>query len=273
MDAITHTKTQTKQTNTIVDPSSHQSNPSKRKVIIGLPGDHFSQAFLISWTTALHALLTNTNYDIRISFGKSSFVSFARMQTLGLDVLRGKHQKPFNGDTYDVFVTIDSDIVFSPMQLIELIESTTIHPVVSGYYMMQNNKDFAVVKEWNKTYFAEHGAFQFMQPKDVEEDVKRLNEELQERKRTNDQGPLSMPNFTKVSYTGLGFFACRKEVLDSLEYPFFNRELQRMRGNNGKELVDICSEDVAFCKNIEDAGYDIMVNTRLRVGHEKAIVL
>ena len=260
------TQLQTNQANTIVDPP-------KRKVIIGLPGDHFSQAFLMSWTNALHALTISSNYDIRISFGKSSYVSFARMQTLGLDVLRGKHQKPFNGEPYDVFVTIDSDVVFSSVQLIELIESTAIYPVVSGYYMMQNNTDFAVVKEWNKTYFAQHGAFQFMQPKDVEEDMKQFAEELQERKKTNNQGPLSMPKFTKVSYTGLGFFACRKEVLDSLQYPFFNRDLQRMRGNNGVELVDICSEDVAFCKNIEDAGYDIMVNTRLRVGHEKAIVL
>jgi hypothetical protein len=41
----------------------------------------------------------------------------------------------------------------------------------------------------------------------------------------------------------------------------------------GVELVDMCSEDVAFCKNIEDAGFDIMLNTRLRVGHEKSVIL
>ena len=48
---------------------------------------------------------------------------------------------------------------------------------------------------------------------------------------------------------------------------------QRIRGKDGVELVDMCSEDVAFCKNIEDAGFDIMLNTRLRVGHEKSVVL
>jgi hypothetical protein len=143
--------------------------------------------------------------------------------------------------------------------------------------MMQDNKNFAAVKEWNKTYFAEHGAFQFLQPKDVEEDMKKFNEELQERKKADEEkkelGPLSNPNFLKVSYVGMGFFACRKEVLEALSYPFFNRELQRMRGKDGLELVDMCSEDVAFCKNIEDAGFDIMLNTRLRVGHEKYVVL
>ena len=258
-------------------PQQQQQETKKLKVIIGLPGDHFSQAFLLAWTNTIYTLVSSNRYDLKISPGKSSFVPFARMHTLGLDVLRGKAQKAFHNEPYDVFVSIDSDVVFSAVQLVELIECTKVHPVVSGYYMMQDNKNFAVVKEWNKSHFAEHGTFQFLQPKDVEADIKKFSAELDERKKAEeekrDPGPLSNPDFMKVSYAGMGFFACRKEVLDSLAYPFFNRELQRMRGKNGLELVDMCSEDVAFCKNIEDAGFDIMLNTRLRVGHEKSVVL
>lgn len=274
--------------NTVVTPTPSESTQGastqsssqqekKLKVIIGLPGDHFTQAFLLSWTNTIYTLMQSNRYEIKISPGKSSFVSFARMQTLGLDVLRGKNQKAFHKEDYDVFVSIDSDVVYSPIQLIELIECTKVHPVVSGYYMMQNNKDFAVVKDWNKSYFAENGTFKFLGPKDVEEDMKKFNEELQERKKAEEEkkelGPLSTPTFLKVSYVGLGFFACRKEVLEELSYPFFNRDLQRMRGKDGVELVDMCSEDVAFCKNTEDAGFDIMLNTRLRVGHEKNVIL
>ncbi len=266
--------------NPVISPSSSDaSTPAqkKKRVIIGLPGDHFSQAFLLSWTETLVALLNSGRYDVLVSPGKSSFVSFARMKTLGLDVLRGKNQAPFNGSEYDVFVSIDSDVVFSPVQLIELIESTEIHPVVSGYYMMANNKHFAVVRDWNKTYFAEHGTFSFLEPKDTEADIKAFAAELEERKRCveakEELKPLSAPRFERVSYVGLGFFACKKEVLDALSYPYFHRELQRIRGKDGVELVDMCSEDVAFCKNIEDAGFDIMLNTRLRVGHEKSVVL
>ena len=258
-------------------PQQQEQETKKLKVIIGLPGDHFSQAFLLAWTNTIYTLISSNRYDLKISPGKSSFVPFARMHTLGLDVLRGKAQKAFHNESYDVFVSIDSDVVFSAVQLIELIECTKVHPVVSGYYMMQDNKNFAVVKEWNKSHFAEHGTFQFLQPKDVEADIKKFSAELDERKKAEEEkrepGPLSNPDFMKVSYAGMGFFACRKEVLDSLAYPFFNRELQRMRGKNGLELVDMCSEDVAFCKNIEDAGFDIMLNTRLRVGHEKSVVL
>lgn len=273
--------------NEIVDPSGQTQAASphtppaasekKKRVIIGLPGDHFSQSFLLSWTQALHILISSNRYDIVVSPGKSSFVPFARMQTLGLDVRRGKNQKPFNGEPYDVYVSLDSDTVFSAAQLIELIECTKLHPVVSGYYMMANNKQFAVVKDWNKEFFAKNGTFQFLEPKDTEAAMKKFLDELDERKAAEEakkeSKPISDPDFVKVSYAGMGFFACRKEVLDDLQYPYFNRELQRIRGSDGVEMVDMCSEDVAFCKNIEDAGYDIMLNTRLRVGHEKSVVL
>jgi hypothetical protein len=257
--------------------ASASSNEKKTRVIIGLPGDHFSQAFLLSWTQTLHTLWQTGRYDIVVSPGKSSFVSFARMHTLGVDVRRGKNQKPFNGEAYDIFVTLDSDVVFSAQQLIELIECTKVHPVVAGYYMMSNNKQFAVVRDWNKTYFAENGTFQFLEPKDVETQVKTFLDAMAERKKAEESKeelkPLPEPEFMKVSYAGLGFFACKKEVLDALTYPYFNRDLQKMRGKDGLELVDMCSEDVAFCKNIEDAGFDIMLNTRLRVGHEKSVIL
>ena len=71
----------------------------------------------------------------------------------------------------------------------------------------------------------------------------------------------------------MGFFACRREVLEKLKYPYFNYPLIEIEGKDGKLIRDMCSEDVAFCKNITDAGYDIMVNTRMRVGHEKTLVI
>jgi hypothetical protein len=143
--------------------------------------------------------------------------------------------------------------------------------------MMANNKQFAVVKNWDNDYFAENGTFLFLEPKDVEQQVARFQAELEERRRAmeakEELKPLSIPEFLSVSYVGLGFFACRKEVLDALQYPYFNRELQHIQGKDGVEMVDMCSEDVALCKNIQDAGYELMLNTRLRVGHEKSVIL
>ncbi len=228
----------------------------KKKVIIAIPGDNFTNKFLLSWTRTLNVLWSSSKYDVIIAPGVSSCVHFARMHTLGLSVLRGCDQKPFNDMDYDVWVTLDSDIVWSPEQIIEIIENTEIHPVVAAQYMMSDTQHLAVVKDWDEDFFAEHGSFQFLTPKDVE------NWKKETRLR-----------FMPVSYVGLGFFACRKEVLNALQYPYFHSELQEIHTKDGKILRDMTGEDVSFIKNIQKAGYTIMLNVDLRVGHEKKIVL
>ena len=122
---------------------------TKRKIVIGIPGNSFTSKFLISWTSTLNALWESGKYDIVISPGVSSFVTFARMQTLGLDVLKGIDQKPFNGIDFDVWITIDSDIVYTPQQFMELVDSTLEHDVVSGVYRMVDLQHFAVVEKWD----------------------------------------------------------------------------------------------------------------------------
>ena len=77
----------------------------------------------------------------------------------------------------------------------------------------------------------------------------------------------------EVSYVGMGFFAVRKEVLNTLKYPFFDGELQRIQKDDGTELADLSSEDVNFCKNLQAAGHTVYVNVDLRVGHEKPIII
>jgi len=174
------------------------------------------------------------------------------MKTLGLDVLRGATQVPFNGEIdYDAWVTIDSDIVFTPEQVIQLIEDTKKYPVVSGLYRMTDMVHFAAVKEWDIDYFKKTGSFQFM----TQEDIDACDE------------------YTPVAYNGMGFFACRKGIIENLKYPYFSYPLIEIEAENGKLIKDMCSEDVAFCKNLKDAGYRVVVNTKLRVGHEKMLVI
>lgn len=229
----------------------------KRKtIVIALPGREYSGNFLVAWTKALHHLW-RSGYEAVVVNRFSSFVTFSRMQTLGLDVLRGIEQKPFNGQlNYDVWLSIDSDIVFSPEQLIELIESTDVHPVVSGMYRMSDLKHYAIVADWDETYFAQNGTFKFLSMEDVESWKTAAGQK-----------------FMPVSYAGMGFWAMRREALDSLKYPFFDAPLQEIKMPDGTIIRDMCSEDVAFCKNLEAAGYTVMVNTNLRVGHEKPIVI
>jgi hypothetical protein len=234
-----------------------QSQDIKRKVVvIALPGREFSGNFLVSWTRTLTTLYQQ-NYTVILLNRYSSFVSFSRMQTLGLDVLRGSEQKPFNGQlNYDVWLTIDSDIVFTPEQVIELIENTDVHPVVSGFYRMADLTHYPAIQEWDEEFFAQHGTFKFLTPEEVE-----------------NWRNATQQKFMPVVYNGLGFFACRKGVIEQLQYPYFWAPLQEIKTPEGKILRDMCSEDVAFCKNLKNAGFQVMVNTEIRVGHEKMLTV
>ena len=222
-----------------------------KKVVVALPGREYSGTFLTNWSETL-MLMVQKGYKITMINEYSSFVSFSRMKTLGLDVLRGATQVPFGGQLdYDVWLTIDSDIVFTPNQVIELIEDVDKHPVVSGLYRMADLKHYAAVKEWDMEYFKKHGTFQFLKVDELDTSEK----------------------YMKVAYNGMGFFACRKGIIENLKYPYFSYPLIEIETEDGKLIRDMCSEDVAFCKNLKDAGYHVIVNTSLRVGHEKTLVI
>ena len=222
-----------------------------KTVIIALPGREYSGTFLKNWSQTL-ITLTQRGYKVIMMNEYSSFVTFSRMKTLGLDVLRGATQVPFNGTIdYDVWLTIDSDIVFTPEQVIELIKDTEKYPVVSGLYRMSDLQHYAAVKEWDMEYFKKHGTFEFLKVDTLDTTEK----------------------YMKVAYNGMGFFACRKGIIENIKYPYFSYPLIEIEAEDGKLLRDMCSEDVAFCKNLKDAGYHVIVNTSLRVGHEKTLVI
>jgi hypothetical protein len=242
---------------TPTEPVVAPTEPVRRKkIVFALPGDNFSSKFLISWTSTISKLWDIQKYDIMISPATGSFVPFVRMHTLGLDVLRGVEQKPFNGENYDVWVTIDSDVIFTPEQIEELIESTNVHPVVAGMYRMSDLTNYAFVREWDTAYFLKEGTFKFSTPAEVDEWKKET--ELK---------------YMPVAYSGMGFMAVKKEVIDRMQYPYFYSPIEEFVKEDGTIVRDMCSEDVAFSKNIRALGYEIMVNTDIRVGHNKSLVI
>lgn len=232
------------------------TTPAKKRVVIALPGRSFSDNFVVSLMRTLGAMWSSDEYEPILAPGYSSFVGFARMKTLGLDVLRGSTQKPFPNLDYFAWITIDSDQVWTPENFFTILRALEIHPVVSGLYRMQDLKHFACVRDWDTEYFKKHGTFKFLTP----EDVRAYREET---------GLAFMP----VSYNGMGFMAVRRDALEALEYPYFYRPLEEIDMGDGRLLRDMCSEDVAFCKNLADKGFQIMVDTNVVVGHEKALVI
>lgn len=222
-------------------------------VIFCIPGRTFSSLFLQSWTRLVSAC-AQQGINAILSNKYSSVVHFARAMCMGGDLVGGENQIPWQGEVkYDAVVWIDSDIVFNPEQVFALLQSP--HDVTCGLYMMADNKHFAVVKEWDLDYFRKNAHFPFM----TEEQVGKLS---------NQEQP-----YTEVDYAGMGFMAIKKGIMEKLKYPWFFRPLERIEMDDGGVWVDMCSEDTAFCHNLKDAGVKIMLDTRIRVGHEKTVVL
>ena len=144
-----------------------------KKVIVAFPGREYSGDFLMVWSETLLAL-TKEGYQVALVNQYSSFVPFARMKTLGLDVLRGKDQKPFDGKVdYDVWLTIDSDVIFTPKQVMEIIEDTDKYPVVSGMYRL-GATHYSPVQEWDTEFFKKNGHFEFVTKDSIDPNKKYI---------------------------------------------------------------------------------------------------
>lgn len=220
------------------------------RVIFCMPGREYSREFLLAWSDLLMQA-SSKGHQVMISQNYSSVVHFARAKCLGGDVLKGPDQKPFQGEVeYDAMMWIDSDIVFKPEDFFRIIESP--HDVTAGLYMMEDLQHLAVVKDWNDEYFQKYGTFKFLRPDDV----------------------VGAPEYIEVAYAGMGWMLIRKGAVESLKYPWFWSDLQKIGGSDGGPvLTDMSSEDVAFCRALKEAGYPIHVDTKLRVGHQKKMII
>ena len=221
------------------------------KVVFCMPGRQYSREFLLAWSDLLMQA-SSRGHQVMISQQYSSVVHFARAKCMGGDVLKGPDQKPFQGAVdYDVMMWIDSDIVFKPDDFFALLESP--HDVTAGMYMMEDLQHFATVKEWDEDFFAKNGTFKFMKP----EDIVRVGEA---------DSPSS--SYLPVAYTGMGWMMIRKGVVETIKYPWFYSDLQTVG-----PLVDMNSEDVSFCRALQAAGHTIHVDTKVRVGHQKLMLI
>jgi GT2 family glycosyltransferase len=213
-------------------------------VVFCLPGSSFGGKFLERWTDLVAYCLSHGIRPV-LSRREACNIYYVRNMCLGADVMRGKDQKPFDGKLdYDFIMWIDSDILFNQQQFMKLLSHDA--DIVSGVYLMEDGKSLATVKEWDEEYFKKNGHFNFLTIQEISG-----KEELIE-----------------VAYTGMGFMLIKRGVFERLEYPWF-RPLEKKIG----DMVDFTMEDVAFCLRAREAGFKILVDPAVRVGHEKKVVL
>ena len=139
---------------------------------------------------------------------------------------------------------IDSDIIFTPEDVKNLLDMD--ENIACGAYLMNGGTHYAIVEEFNNKYFLENGSFQFLTREDLN----------------------NKSNNFKVEYCGMGFMMIKKNIIEQLEYPWFYAN--KFIFNDTVE--EFTSEDVSFCMSLNKKSFNIVINPKIRVGHEKNIV-
>ena len=219
-----------------------------KTIVLCLPGRSYSGTFLCSFTE-LVMTLREMGATVRISQQYSSMVNAARCLVAGADVMRGPYQKPFNGMDYDYMMWIDSDVQFNVDHFFALYEMDK--DIASGWYAQpgdpKGNFFTPVVEKMDTKYFLSNGFFQFLRVKDFE--LKK--------------------NPFVADYIGFGWVLIKNGVFEKLQYPWFAPRKIQLNAS----VADMCSEDVAFCLDAREAGFDLWVHPRVRVGHEKTLAI
>jgi len=218
-----------------------------KTVVFCLPGRGCSYIFLKAFVQLCFDLV-QAGASIQISQDYSSMVNFARCKCLGANVLRGPSQKPWDGKLdYDYQLWIDSDIVFDSEKFYRLVSMDK--DIAAGWYCTEDGQTTSVAHWLDEEDFRGNGGV--MNHETLESMSKRRKP------------------FT-VDYTGFGWVLIKKGVFENLEYPWFAPKMQVFESG---EVQDMCGEDVSFCLDAKDKGFEIWCDPRIRVGHEKTRII
>jgi hypothetical protein len=175
-------------------------------------------------------------------------VNFARCKCLGANVLRGPKQIPWDGKLqYDYQLWIDSDIVFDTEKFYRLVAMDK--DIAAGWYCTEDGHTTSVAHWLEEEDFRKSGGVMNHE----------TLETIQKRRKP----------FT-VDYTGFGWVLIKKGVFENLEYPWFAPKMQVFESG---EVQDMCGEDVSFCLDAKEQGYEIWCDPLIRVGHEKTRII
>ena len=218
-----------------------------------LPGRGVSYTFMKAFVSLAFELVQN-GAAIQISQDYSSMVNFARCKCLGANVLRGPNQLPWDGKLpYDYQVWIDSDIVFNTEKFYQLILNAIPESAITKEEVTQTVKN-------------EKG-------EDVEQKGVALKiDPTKEREIVAGWYCTEDGKTTSVDYSGFAWFLIKKGVFEheQMPYPWFAPKMQIFESG---EVQDMCGEDVSFCLDAKEAGFEIWCDPRIRVGHEKTRII
>lgn len=211
-------------------------------LIIATPGHSVQSGYLKSLLATISKLA-----EEKITWGYScefsSHVAVAREMTLnGNGEMNFLQSQPFNGQfTYDKILWIDSDITFTPEDVLKAYRSE--YDIVSGAYLLSNGEVMA---------FTETFGSPLRHP-----DVVKMEEPI------------------PIKGAGMGFMAVKSGVFESMERPWFKtvEASHVMEEGSDPISIQITGEDLSFCTRAIDLGFEIWLDPTIKLIHNKTMRL
>jgi hypothetical protein len=208
-------------------------------VLIATPGAKFEAQYVDSLVKTLNAC-SEQGITYRWLNGYSSLVHHARELTasgLGGTNLDPDQKSPGGDlDTYNKIIWIDSDIQWAPEQFFKLYNSKL--DIVSGAYLISNGVTSTIHTP----------KYPGGMPKNT---------------------VLTTKDTIKVDAVGFGFIAVASGVFEKMNRPWFTHYQQQMLNSRNEVLIDSVGEDISWCMNARNAGFDIYFDPSVLVNHVK----
>lgn len=205
-------------------------------LIIATPGYSVLSGYLRSLLAATQEL---NQRGITWAFSQeyASHVANAREVTLNGDNQNDPtEQRPFKGQvTYDKILWIDSDIIFTPEDVIKAYESP--YDIVAGAYMIASGEVVAYKELFGRGYTIE--------------EIKDMTEP------------------ERISGAGMGFMAVKSGVFESLTRPWFQSPVVTTQISGKDVTFPIIGEDISFCYRAGQAGFEIWLDPSIKLIHHK----
>ena len=272
-----------------------------KKIVFCLPGRGVSYTYLKNFVQLCFDIV-QAGGGIQISQDYSSMVNFARCKCLGANVLRGPDQLPWDGKLeYDWQLWIDSDIVFSTEKFWQLVLNSTPSEAVKKEPVLEplKNEKGEVVKNEDGSDATKLAGYRLVVDKSKQRPIvsgwyctedgrtTSVAHWLDEEDFSNNGGVMNHETLDSiqkrkqpftVDYAGFGWLLIQKGVFEDfdekgnkkIKYPWFAPKMQVFESGT---VQDMCGEDVSFCLDAKEAGFEIWCDPRIRVGHEKTRII
>lgn len=225
------------------------------KVIFCLPGSSFTHNFLKSFiATISYCIKNNITISVRNNVGSNIFSIREEMLNVTFNK-KTKKLEIFDGEDYDYIFWVDSDMKWKPEDFISLFEANK--DIVTG----------ACIKEGG-----EFAASHFIDENNNIFTPKLNGNEIKEKFTIKNFFPNEIEEYKEpisISACGFAFILIKKGVFEKIGPPWF-MQVYRI-GEQG--FYTYFSEDYSFSVRAKNAGFQIWLQPKAIIGHQKNVVL